>query len=204
MREIATVDQGVGAVAVAVANSRAMANTASSDHAPAVIEFRGFARIVQTFPDAHLVLAGPDDGMGAKVDEWLRNAGVADKATRTGMIEGEVKGAALAATSVFALPSYSENFGIAVLEAMAAGVPVAISDQVNLWRGVERGAAGLVSPCNTDAFTGLLERLLGDPAGAQRMGEAGRALAREKFTWPRIAGALETLYEDVAARRSIK
>jgi glycosyltransferase involved in cell wall biosynthesis len=163
-----------------------------------------FGRIAQQFPDTHLVLAGPDDGMGARVDAWLRKAGVADRATRTGMLEGEDKGAALAAASVFVLPSYSENFGIAVLEAMAAGVPVAISDQVNLWREVERGAAGLVSPCDAEAFAGLLERLLGDPAAARRMGEAGRALAREKFAWPRIASVLEALYEDVAARRSIR
>lgn len=163
-----------------------------------------FARISLRFPDAHLVLAGPDDGMGAKVDEWLRNAGVADKATRTGMLEGEDKRAALAAASVFVLPSYSENFGIAVLEAMAAGVPVAISDQVNLWREVEHGGAGLVSPCDADAFTALLERLLNDPAAARSMGEAGRTLAREKFTWPRIASELEALYADVAARRSIR
>lgn len=163
-----------------------------------------FGRIAQRFPDAHLVLAGPDDGMGAQVDEWLRKAGVADRATRTGMLEGEEKGAALAAASAFVLPSYSENFGIAVLEAMAAGIPVVISDQVNLWREVEHGGAGLVSSCDVDAFTGILERLLGDPAAARRMGEAGRALAREKFSWPRIASALETLYEDVAARRSIR
>lgn len=163
-----------------------------------------FTRIARKFPDVHLVLAGPDDGMGAQVDQWLRNAGVAGKATRTGMLEGEDKNAALAAASVFVLPSYSENFGIAVLEAMAAGVPVAISDQVNLWREVERGGAGLVSPCDADAFTGLLERLLGDPATARGMGEAGRRVAREKFSWPRIASALESLYADVAARRSIK
>ena len=163
-----------------------------------------FGRIAQRFPDTHLVLAGPDDGMGAQVDEWLRKAGVAHKATRTGMLEGEDKGAALTAASVFVLPSYSENFGIAVLEAMAAGVPVAISDQVNLWREVEMGGAGLVSPCDTNSFTGLLEQLLGDPTAARRMGEAGRKLAREKFTWPRIAIELETLYADVAARRSIR
>lgn len=163
-----------------------------------------FGRIAQKFPGAHLVLAGPDDGMGARVDEWLRKAGVADRATRTGMLEGEDKSAVLAAASVFVLPSYSENFGIAVLEAMAAGVPVAISDQVNLWREVERGGAGLVSPCDTEAFTGLLEQLLGAPAAARRMGEAGRILARKKFTWPRIAAELEMLYADVAARRSIR
>lgn len=163
-----------------------------------------FGRLARTFPDVHLVLAGPDDGIGARLDGWLRDAGIENRTTRTGMIEGEDKRAALAAASLFVLPSYSENFGIAVLEAMAFGVPVAISDQVNLWREVEDGGAGLVSPCNADAFAGILERLLRDPAAARRMGEAGRDLAREKFNWPRIAVALENLYADVAARRSIR
>lgn len=163
-----------------------------------------FGRIARAFPDAHLVLAGPDDGIGTRLDGWLRDADIENRTTRTGMLEGEDKRAALAAASLFVLPSYSENFGIAVLEAMAAGLPVAISDQVNLWREVESGGAGLVSPCNADAFAGALERLLGDPAAARRMGEAGHVLAREKFTWPRIAVVLEDLYADVAARRSIR
>lgn len=163
-----------------------------------------FGRIAKTFHDAHLVLAGPDDGMGTRLNVWLRDAGISDRTSRTGMIEGEDKQAALAAASLFVLPSYSENFGIAVLEAMAAGLPVAISDQVNLWREVERSGAGLVGPCEVDAFAGLLTRLLGDPAEARRMGQAGRRLVREKFAWPRIAVALEELYAGVAARRSIR
>lgn len=163
-----------------------------------------FGRIAKQFPDAHLVLAGPDDGIAARLKGWLREAGITDRTTYTGMIEGEDKRAALAAASLFVLPSYSENFGIAVLEAMAAGLPVAISNQVNLWREVEAGGAGLVAPCDTDAFTALLERLLGDPDEARRMGEAGRRLARGSFAWPRIAAALETVYDDVAARRSIR
>lgn len=163
-----------------------------------------FGRAAKKFPDLHLVLAGPDDGIAARLNGWLRQAGIADRTTFTGMIEGEDKRAALAAATLLALPSYSENFGIAVLEAMAGGLPVAISDQVNLWREVEGGGAGLVSPCDAGAFTAILERLLGDPAKARRMGQAGRTLARERFSWPRIAVELETLYADVAARRSIR
>lgn len=163
-----------------------------------------FGRIAKTFPDAHLVLAGPDDGIGTRLDGWLREAGIADRTTRTGMVEGEDKRAALAAASLFVLPSYSENFGIAVLEAMAAGLPVVISDQVNLWREIERSGAGLIGGCEVDAFAGLLARLLGDPAEARRMGQAGLKLAREEFAWPRIAVALEELYAEVAARRSIR
>jgi glycosyltransferase involved in cell wall biosynthesis len=163
-----------------------------------------FGRVAKAFPDAHLVLAGPEAGIAARLEGWLRDAGITDRTTRTGMIEGEDKRAALAAASLFVLPSYSENFGIAVLEAMAAGLPVAISDQVNLWHEVEAGGAGLVGPCDVGAFAALLERLLGDPAEARRMGEAGRRLARDSFAWPRIAAMLETVYEDVAARRSIR
>jgi glycosyltransferase involved in cell wall biosynthesis len=163
-----------------------------------------FGRIAREFPDVHLVLAGPEDGVGARLDGWLRDAGIVGCATRTGMLEGEDKWAAFAAASVFALPSYSENFGIAVLEAMATGLPVAISDQVNLWREVERGGAGLVSPCDMGAFTALLRQLMNDPAAAKRMGQAGRMLAQERFAWPRIASALENFYADVAARRSIR
>ena len=163
-----------------------------------------FALIARKFPDAHLVLAGPDDGAGGRLDRWLHDAGIVQRTTRTGMVEGDEKRAALAAASVFALPSYSENFGIAVLEAMAAGLPVAISDQVNLWREIERAGAGLISPCEAEAFARQLARFLDDPAEARRMGEAGRRLAREEFAWPRIAVALENLYADVAARRSIR
>lgn len=163
-----------------------------------------FGRIAGKFPDAHLVLAGPEDGITKRLKGWLQEAGITGRTSFTGMIGGEDKRAALAAASVFALPSYSENFGIAVLEAMAAGLPVAISDRVNLWREVAGSEAGIVTPCDPDAFAGALERLLRDPAAARRMGEAGRSLAREKFAWPRVAVALERLYADAAARRSIR
>ena len=85
---------------------------------------------------------------------------------------------------------------------MAAGLPVAISDRVNLWREVED--AGLVAPCDADAFATALSRLLADPHQARHMGEAGRRLARENFAWPRIAAELEKIYAEVAARRSIR
>lgn len=163
-----------------------------------------FGRVARSFPDAHLVIAGPDDGVGDRLDGWLRAAGIAERSTRTGMIGGEDKRAAFAAASLFALPSRSENFGIAVLEAMAAGLPVAVSDQVNLWREVEGAGAGLVARCDIDAFASSLSHLLAEPDAARRMGEKGRALARGKFAWPRIAVELEKLYAEVASRRSIR
>ena len=68
-------------------------------------------------------------------------------ATFTGMLLGEEKLAVLRDAQMFVLSSYSENFGIAVIEAMACGLPVVISDQVNIWREVDAAGAGLVVPC---------------------------------------------------------
>lgn len=147
--------------------------------------------------DAHLVIAGPDDGMAEKTRGWLRNAGLLERATFTGMLEGRDKLAAFADAAVFVLPSYSENFGIAVAEAMACGVPVAISEAVNIWHDVKTARAGLVSPCNADAIARDLTSILSSPGRAVAMGERGRALAREKYSWDGIAPALEAAYEQV-------
>ncbi len=160
-----------------------------------------FARTLAARPDLHLIVAGPDDGMAAELGRWVAREGIADRVSAIGMLAGEDKRMALAAAELFVLPSYSENFGIAVLEAMAAGLPVLISDQVNLWREISDASAGIVVACRADAVEAGLARLLDDPDMARRMGRAGAALAREKFTWPLVAAALEALYVSVRASK---
>ena len=71
---------------------------------------------------------------------------------------GEHKWGALAVAEIFALPSHQENFGIAVVEALACRVPVLISDKVNIWREILEERAGLVA---TDSVEGTAEMLLG-------------------------------------------
>ena len=160
-----------------------------------------FGRDVAGRDDLHLVIAGPDDGVGSRLEEWLRGAGIRDRTTLTGMIEGEEKLAAYAASEVFVLPSYSENFGLAVLEAMAAGVPVLVSDKVNLWREVVSSGAGLAATCSAEAFDACLVQMLDKPDATRRMGERGYCIARERFSWERIAVELERLYASVATSR---
>ncbi len=109
-----------------------------------------FGRVLAAVHDAHLVIAGPDDDMAEKTRGWLAAAGALDRTTFTGMITGDDKLAAMVDASIFVLPSYSENFGIAVAEAMACGLPVVISDAVNIWPEVESAEAGLVGPCDID------------------------------------------------------
>jgi len=116
----------------------------------------------------------------------------------TGFLEGEARLAALADADLFVLPSYAENFGVAVVEAMAAGLPVIVSDQVGIQHEIAAAGAGIVVPCNAAALADALAALVGDPARRVRMGEAARHLAAERFAPHTVAAQLIRLYVAVA------
>lgn len=156
----------------------------------------GFARVADRH-DLHLVLAGPDDGMADKVRGWIAEAKIGTRVTFAGMLTGAAKLAVLADSYCFALPSYSENFGIAVVEAMACGLPVAISDKVNIWREVVDAGAGLAGPTTIEEVARQLDALAADPA-AHAMGRAGRALVAQRYAWPAIARDLAAVYARLA------
>ena len=153
-----------------------------------------FGEVLRAGHDAHLVIAGPDEDMAEKTRGWLRDAGALDRTTFTGMIDGDVRLAAFADAAMFVLPSYSENFGIAVTEASACGVPVVISDAVNIWTDIRDADAGLVSGIDASAVAANIMALLADPDRARAMGENGRRMVQAKFSWDRIAGELEGAY----------
>lgn len=154
--------------------------------------------------DLHLVLAGPDGGMAKAARAMLAAHGMTGRATVTGMLEGQAKRDAYAAAEIFALTSYSENFGIVVVEAMAVGLPVLISNRVNIWREVETAGAGEVVECRLESVAKGLAGLLDDPATARTMGEMGRALVARRFAWDRVADALIAVYASVLPARATK
>jgi len=164
---------------------------------------QAFGRIARERTDVHLLIAGPDsDGYAAKVRLWLSEQGVLDRTTFTGMVEGEVKAAALAQSVMFVLASYTENFGIAVVEAMGAGLPVVISNRVNIWREIDAARAGLV--VNTDAgeVAAAIRALLVAPERAAEMGRNGKDLARKQFSWESAGARLMELYADVISAKT--
>lgn len=162
-----------------------------------------FARVAAKAPDAQLVLAGPDDhGYARTVRRLIEDAGIGDRVTETGMLTGRDKLALLADTDVWVLPSYTENFGMAAVEAMAGGAPVVISDRVNIHREIAAGGAGLVVGCNAAEVAGAVTRVLRDDGLRRRLAAAGPPLVRAKFTWERAAAGLLALYADVAAASS--
>lgn len=146
--------------------------------------------------DWHLVLAGPDnEGLGTQVRAWLQEAGVLERVTFTGMVLGEEKRELLADADLFVLPSYSENFGIAVVEAAAAGLPLVISDAINIAPEAKAAGAALVSPAgDAEAVAADLMRLLDDADERQALAAAAQPFAR-RYEWDRIAVRLEEVYE---------
>lgn len=143
-----------------------------------------FADIARRRDDVVLVIAGPDiDRYASVIRAKLQGLGVERNVVFTGMLIGDEKLSALRDADIFVLPSYTENFGMAVVEAMAAGRPVVISDQVKIWREVKSGEAGLVTPCDAVEVGRALHSLLDDPVRRQRLGDAGRGVVADKFHW---------------------
>ena len=166
---------------------------------------KAFGAVARKREDVHLVIAGPDnEGWGDKVRAWLSEAGLLGRTTFTGMLLGPEKLAVLRDADMFVLPSYSENFGIAVIEAMAAGLPVIISDKVNIWREVQAGGAGQVIPCDPGPLAEQILDLLAQPELARQMGHNGRTLVQEHFQWPRIAQNLAAAYAQIIDQHRVK
>ena len=109
---------------------------------------RAFHRIVAdgVMPlDVHLLMAGPNDTpYGSQMRALSDELGLSSRITWTGMLSGDLKWSAIESAGAFVLPSHQENFGVSVVEALAYGRPVLISDKVNIWREIAADHAGFV------------------------------------------------------------
>ena len=164
--------------------------------------FEAFAHILRRLPpaatrDVHLVMAGPNEhAYGRRMFRLAGRLGLADRVTWTGMITGDLKWGAFRTAEAFILPSHQENFGISVAEALACGVPVLISNQINIWREIHRDGAGLVETDDLAGTIRLLEGwLLADPAAWQTMKSQTRPCFERRFTVERMAEALVRTFQ---------
>lgn len=136
-----------------------------------------FAKVAANDPSLHLVMAGPDQiGWQPSLQTQAARLGIAERITWCGMLAGDLKWAALRAAEAFVLPSHQENFGIAVAEALALGVPVLISDKVNIWREIAAAQAGLVGDDTAAGTEATLRQWLAQDAG-QRAAMSAAAVA---------------------------
>lgn len=151
-----------------------------------------FAKVAALDPALHLLMAGPDQsGWVATLQAQARERGVADRISWPGMLQGELKWGAFYSAEAFVLPSHQENFGIAVAEAMGCGLPVLISDKVNIWREIQADGAGLVNPDTAHGTLQTLQQWLSLGAQEQRaMGLQARRSFEQRFTVDAMAHSL--------------
>jgi len=147
-----------------------------------------------------LILAGSDlIGYRKDVERMVKELGIEDSVVMTGEVVGEAKDCLLANADVFVLPSYSENFGIVVAEAMAWGRPV-IASTGTPWKEVEEAGAGWWIEPAEEALAGVLQEALGKrQEDLDAMGARGRALVGERYGWSVPAERLTKAYEEVLA-----
>jgi len=152
---------------------------------------------VRDAPD--LVLAGQATAAAAPWLARIREAPLAGRVTHLGYVPDAEREALYARALVLVLPSHDEGFGLPVLEAMSAGIPV-IASRRGALPEVTGDAGLLFDPDQPGALVAALERLLTDRVGATARAEAGLARAAA-FSWTASAGTLRRAYIDSIERR---
>lgn len=161
---------------------------------------QAFADVAHRDPLLHLVVAGPGQtGLVARLKNLAENLGVMDRLSWLGMLQGDMKWGAFYSAQAFVLPSHQENFGIAVAEAMSCGLPVLISDKVNIWREIKNDGAGFVA---SDSLEGTVENLEAwldlDVQERIDMATCATTSFQRRFTADAMAKSLVRVLEDNA------
>lgn len=158
-----------------------------------------FAKVAGAAPDVDLVIAGPDQmGLETKLRSLAERAGIAERVHWPGMISGRVKWGALRGCEAFVLPSHQENLGISVVEALAAGRPVLISHQVNLWPEIKDDGVGLAEDDTLEGTVRLLERWFNlGPEERIEMSKRAHPCFAAKFSMKQAALAINKAFDSV-------
>lgn len=160
-----------------------------------------FEKYTQHHNDAILVLAGPDDGYQPEIAQFINQKNLHQKIIIVGMLMDETKKAALADATVFALPSYSEGFSIAALEAMAAGVPALVSSRIGFDGTVaQHKAAHEVALSVESVYEGLV-KMLGEADYRTKIAQNAQKMVQSLYNIDVVAANLLREFEKVAHLR---
>lgn len=154
-----------------------------------------FAELRSTHRSSHLVLAGPDEH--ALLPDLLRQlAPHAAAVHAVGAVDGADKWALLKDADAMVVASDSESFGVAIVESLAAGVPV-VATRTTPWAALEERGCGFWVEQSGSAIAAALRDLADNPERRALMGERAAAFAREAFRWDAVAPAMVRLYSDL-------
>jgi glycosyltransferase involved in cell wall biosynthesis len=152
---------------------------------------------------ALLIAGNGEPGYVATLKARASASCISDRVVWLGHVEGAQKRAALAAADVFVLPSHSENFGIAAIEAMLAGIPCVLGERVAVAEEVEAAGAGLAVPVEAAAIARALETVLDDEGIRNSMGARGAQFAAREYSPQLMARRLLGLYEEISKSKPL-
>ncbi|QLE51310.1 glycosyltransferase [Nostoc sp. C057] len=150
------------------------------------------------------VLAGSGDpNYESEIQSLLAINNIHNCTHLAGFVKGEIKDLFLQGADLFALTSYSENFGVAVLEALSAGIPVIVTPGVALANLVAQENLGYVAEFDITAIAAAIQQVLDCPEEAQKRGDRARKFILENYTWDRIASKLISVYTDIIESQTV-
>ncbi len=148
--------------------------------------------------DAHLVIAGNDEeGLTGKLMQQVEKLNLKSRVHFIGSVDDSEKTYLMKRASVFVLLSYSENFGIVVLEAMLNKCPVVVTQEVGLSSVVSENGCGFVASDDPKKVAHLISSILNDNVLGQKMGQSGYNAVLRGFSWSAIAKLMEKLYFEI-------
>jgi len=145
-----------------------------------------FASVAREFPDAHLIVAGPDYGAREAFQSQVARLGISTKVHLVGPLYGAEKIAAYHDCDCFCLPSRQEGFSLAIIEAMVCEAPVVITPECH-FPEVAKAGAGIIVELNATGVAGGISTIFRDASAARKMGENGRNLVMGRYTWEKVA-----------------
>lgn len=170
---------------------------------------KGLDRLIDAWNAARprgwrLRIAGPGaPGYCDEVARRIARAGLERQVSLAGPLYGAAKTRAFISADAFLLPSYSENFGIVVAEALAHGVPV-LTTTATPWQALESENCGWrVPPTSAAIATGLAEVVAASDETRKAMGLRGRALVKRQFAWRAIAKNMRASYESIVEQSRV-
>jgi glycosyltransferase involved in cell wall biosynthesis len=162
-----------------------------------------FGMIVRKNKNACLLIVGPNsDNYRHQIEKILSREDLSNKAIFTGTLMGNLKLAALNRADIFVLPSHSEGFSISILEAMGCGLPVIITNQCH-FPEVEQMQAGKITDGDAAQLAEIIMELLDNPKLCRQMGQAGKELVRDRYTWGKAADKMIELYEKILNKQKL-
>jgi glycosyltransferase involved in cell wall biosynthesis len=158
---------------------------------------RAWAHLEKDLPDVQLVIAGPDEGDTlSDLTELIRTLGIDNRVTFTGLLRGPTKWSALAASTLFVLPSHSEGFSVSILEALGCGLPVLVSHNCNFPEITETACGWEIDADEGQLINALAGALRESPEILSARAGNGRRLVATRYTWAAIGTRAADMLEE--------